>query len=234
MRLMTERRFRHVPVLVGGTLAGIVSIGDVVKHRIDELQAERDQLTRLHHRLRPDGAGRTGARRGTHRGHDGVFVTCPTVEPCRPTPRPVPARSGPTGSSSAWARAAWASSTSALDAEGHAVAVKVLRAHVAADPDARRRLAREVATPPPGPAPARGRGHRRRRRRRGARTSSPASCRAGRWTRTSATSGPLARGHVRRTSAPCWPTRCARSTTPASSTATSSRPTSCCSTASRC
>jgi predicted Ser/Thr protein kinase len=33
-----------------------------------------------------------------------------------------------------------------LDAEGHAVAVKVLRAHVAADPDARRRLAREVAT----------------------------------------------------------------------------------------
>jgi CBS domain-containing protein len=45
MRLMTERRFRHVPVLVGGTLTGIVSIGDVVKHRIDELQAERDQLT---------------------------------------------------------------------------------------------------------------------------------------------------------------------------------------------
>src|SRR4051794_14162729 len=33
-----------------------------------------------------------------------------------------------------------------LDAEGHAVAVKVLRAHIAADPDARRRLAREVAT----------------------------------------------------------------------------------------
>jgi CBS domain-containing protein len=45
MRLMTERRFRHVPVVVGGTLTGIVSIGDVVKHRIDELQAERDQLT---------------------------------------------------------------------------------------------------------------------------------------------------------------------------------------------
>jgi len=45
MRLMTERRFRHVPVLVDGSLAGIVSIGDVVKHRIDELQSERDQLT---------------------------------------------------------------------------------------------------------------------------------------------------------------------------------------------
>jgi CBS domain-containing protein len=45
MRLMTERRFRHVPVTVDGALTGIVSIGDVVKHRIDELQSERDQLT---------------------------------------------------------------------------------------------------------------------------------------------------------------------------------------------
>ena len=44
MRKMTDGRFRHVPVLVDGSLAGIVSIGDVVKHRIDELQAERDQL----------------------------------------------------------------------------------------------------------------------------------------------------------------------------------------------
>ena len=44
MRLMTARRFRHVPVLVEGRLAGIVSIGDVVKHRIDELQDERDHL----------------------------------------------------------------------------------------------------------------------------------------------------------------------------------------------
>ena len=44
-RIMTERRFRHVPVIVDGSLAGIVSIGDVVKHRIDELQHERDQLT---------------------------------------------------------------------------------------------------------------------------------------------------------------------------------------------
>ena len=45
MRLMTEGRFRHVPVLVDGELSGLVSIGDVVKHRIDELQSERDQLT---------------------------------------------------------------------------------------------------------------------------------------------------------------------------------------------
>jgi CBS domain-containing protein len=44
MRLMTDRRIRHVPVLDGGTLAGIVSIGDVVKSRIDELQEETDTL----------------------------------------------------------------------------------------------------------------------------------------------------------------------------------------------
>ncbi|MFN8075439.1 MAG: CBS domain-containing protein [Kineosporiaceae bacterium] len=43
--LMTERRFRHVPVLNDGRLAGIVTIGDVVKHRLEQLQAERDQLT---------------------------------------------------------------------------------------------------------------------------------------------------------------------------------------------
>ena len=41
---MTEKRFRHMPVTVGGRLAGIVSIGDVVKHRVDELQTEHDQL----------------------------------------------------------------------------------------------------------------------------------------------------------------------------------------------
>jgi CBS domain-containing protein len=42
---MTQHRFRHVPVLVEGRLAGIVSIGDVVKTRLDDLEAERDQLT---------------------------------------------------------------------------------------------------------------------------------------------------------------------------------------------
>lgn len=45
MPLMTKHRVRHVPVLVDGRLTGIVSIGDVVKHRIAEVQAERDQLT---------------------------------------------------------------------------------------------------------------------------------------------------------------------------------------------
>ncbi len=44
MRLMTDQRVRHIPVVVDGALQGIVSIGDVVKHRIDELQVERDQL----------------------------------------------------------------------------------------------------------------------------------------------------------------------------------------------
>ena len=42
--LMTERRFRHVPVVQDGRLAGIISIGDVVKHRMAELEFERDQL----------------------------------------------------------------------------------------------------------------------------------------------------------------------------------------------
>ncbi|MFH5208180.1 CBS domain-containing protein [Antrihabitans sp. NCIMB 15449] len=42
--LMTERRIRHVPVLVDGALVGIVSIGDVVKIRMEELELNREQL----------------------------------------------------------------------------------------------------------------------------------------------------------------------------------------------
>ena len=44
MALMTERRFRHVPVVQDDRLVGIVSIGDVVKSRMSELEFERDQL----------------------------------------------------------------------------------------------------------------------------------------------------------------------------------------------
>ncbi len=44
MSAMTERRIRHVPVLDDGRIVGIVSIGDVVKHKISALQFERDQL----------------------------------------------------------------------------------------------------------------------------------------------------------------------------------------------
>ena len=43
-KLMTEGRFRHVPVLVDGKLSGIVSVGDVVKQRLDELEAETGAL----------------------------------------------------------------------------------------------------------------------------------------------------------------------------------------------
>ncbi|MDR3658591.1 MAG: CBS domain-containing protein [Mycobacterium sp.] len=42
--LMTKNRVRHVPVLDGKKLIGIVSIGDVVKTRMEELEAEQQQL----------------------------------------------------------------------------------------------------------------------------------------------------------------------------------------------
>ena len=44
MRLMTDRRVRHIPVVDDDRLAGIVSIGDVVKSRIDELETETSTL----------------------------------------------------------------------------------------------------------------------------------------------------------------------------------------------
>ena len=43
-KLMTEGRFRHVPVVVDGALAGVISVGDVVKQRLDELEAEAGAL----------------------------------------------------------------------------------------------------------------------------------------------------------------------------------------------
>ncbi len=44
MAMMTERRFRHLPVAVDGKLVGIVSIGDVVKARLEALEEERAAL----------------------------------------------------------------------------------------------------------------------------------------------------------------------------------------------
>jgi CBS domain-containing protein len=43
-RVMTERRIRHLPVCDAGRLVGIVSIGDLVKARMDQLENEREQL----------------------------------------------------------------------------------------------------------------------------------------------------------------------------------------------
>jgi CBS domain-containing protein len=44
MALMTERRIRHIPVIDDGALSGMVSIGDVVKWRVDELENEKRNL----------------------------------------------------------------------------------------------------------------------------------------------------------------------------------------------
>lgn len=44
MAMMTDGRFRHVPVLSDGALAGIVSIGDVVRTRLDELEVQANAL----------------------------------------------------------------------------------------------------------------------------------------------------------------------------------------------
>jgi CBS domain-containing protein len=44
MKLMTRHRVRHMPVLRDGELAGIISIGDVVKHRLEDLELETNVL----------------------------------------------------------------------------------------------------------------------------------------------------------------------------------------------
>ncbi|WP_127128246.1 CBS domain-containing protein [Georgenia sp. SYP-B2076] len=52
-RTMTDRRVRHLPVVVDGRLVGIVSIGDIVKQRLDELEGERDELVKYVQQGRP-------------------------------------------------------------------------------------------------------------------------------------------------------------------------------------
>jgi CBS domain-containing protein len=44
MQTMTDGRFRHVPVIADGKLAGLVSIGDVVKYRVNEIESEHRAL----------------------------------------------------------------------------------------------------------------------------------------------------------------------------------------------
>jgi CBS domain-containing protein len=43
-RLMTDRRLRHLPVMDGGRLVGIVSVGDILKYRLDEVLLEAHVL----------------------------------------------------------------------------------------------------------------------------------------------------------------------------------------------
>ena len=42
--IMTEGRFRHMPVLEGGSMVGLITLGDVVKYRLSELSMEKDAL----------------------------------------------------------------------------------------------------------------------------------------------------------------------------------------------
>ena len=52
MKLMTHHRVRHMPVLRDGKLASIVSIGDVVKHRLDDLELETNILRDVYNAAR--------------------------------------------------------------------------------------------------------------------------------------------------------------------------------------
>ena len=52
MKLMTQHRVRHMPVLSDGKLAGIVSIGDVVKHRLEDLELETNVLRDVYNAAR--------------------------------------------------------------------------------------------------------------------------------------------------------------------------------------
>lgn len=44
LALMTQRRIRHLPIVEGGKVRGIVSIGDLVKHRMERIEAEAEAM----------------------------------------------------------------------------------------------------------------------------------------------------------------------------------------------
>jgi CBS domain-containing protein len=44
LSLMTKRRIRHLPVIADGAMIGFVSIGDLVKHRIDQIESEAEAM----------------------------------------------------------------------------------------------------------------------------------------------------------------------------------------------
>ena len=44
LAMMTQRRIRHLPVVVGGQIRGIVSIGDLVKYRIERIEQEAEAM----------------------------------------------------------------------------------------------------------------------------------------------------------------------------------------------
>jgi len=44
LALMTQRRIRHLPIVEGGKICGIVSIGDLVKHRMERIEAEAEAM----------------------------------------------------------------------------------------------------------------------------------------------------------------------------------------------
>ena len=44
LALMTQRRIRHLPVVEGGEIRGLVSIGDLVKHRMERIEAEAEAM----------------------------------------------------------------------------------------------------------------------------------------------------------------------------------------------
>ena len=52
MKLMTQHRVRHMPVMHGGKLAGIISIGDVVKYRLEDLELETNVLRDVYNAAR--------------------------------------------------------------------------------------------------------------------------------------------------------------------------------------